>query len=753
MKQTGEDPETVAESYTGETAKPQDPGENNWDEASSLILQSAGEGIYGLDEEGLTTFVNPAAEAMTGWLAEELIGRSQHALLHHSHADKRPYPRHECPIYMALKDGRMHRADDEVFWRKDGTSFPVAYTSTPILRNGKPAGAVVLFQDVSERKRREAWEKSKNAVFLAITSHRSLRVTLGLLADAFRSLLPSLAMAIFERNGASLKLEADAGLPGELRARFSAGLLPGTFSACMQAAEKGVPVRIKRGIPVAAVGYEAEVEIAEGAFPACLSIPLLSGSGQVLGALAFLGEQSSLESGPAAEAVQSVCDLARIAIEHQTLHRELLRQSQHDHLTGLPNRLLLEDRLEQAIARARRHGTQVGVCYIDLDRFKQINDTLGHSVGDALLQHVAKILKRGLREVDTVARHGGDEFILVLPDLSGMGEAEEVCERLLGSLRQPVRLGKHTLAPAASIGLSLFPEMGDGAPALLRNADTALYAAKRGGKDRMHAYDAALGEELRKTTDLQNGLRTALERNELSLAYQPLYSAQKQLKGFEALLRWTRPEGVTVSPEQFIPIAEETGLIVSIGEWVLAQACRQVVEWNGDAGAAIRMAVNVSAVQLDREDFPDRVARILAESGLAPNLLELEVTETWVIADPKQACKRLERLRALGVGISIDDFGVGHSAFSCLQQLPVDTLKIDRSFIGRLDGSPTGSAIVRTIVALAEELGLQTVAEGVETGEQMEELKKARCGLLQGFLLARPLGASAAGMLIERVSG
>jgi len=338
----------------------------------------------------------------------------------------------------------------------------------------------------------------------------------------------------------------------------------------------------------------------------------------------------------------------------------------------------------------------------------------------------------------------------VLPDLTSAAEGEEICERILSHLRERVTIGKHTLTPSASMGFSLYPDTGDSGPMLLRNADIALYAAKRAGKDRARRYQPSLGEKVHRDMEIQIALRFALERNEFSIAYQPLYSLNRQLRGFEALLRWKHSELGLVGPDQFIPVAEETGLIVAIGEWVLAEACRQAVEWNAASETPLKMFVNTSRVQLDRPDFTDTIARVLARSHLAAELLELEVTESWIITDPQAAAERLRCLRDLGIGISIDDFGTGHSSFSCLQLLPVNTIKIDKSFIARLDGTTTGSAIVRTIVALAEQLGLQTVAEGVETGLQFDELQGTHCGLLQGYLLAKPLTPEAARLLVAQ---
>ncbi len=717
-------------------------------ETSWHILQAAGEGVYGLDADGITTFANPTAEALTGWTAEELIGKPQHGVVHHSHADGSFYSRELCPIYMALRDGRTYQCDSEVFWRKDGTSFPVAYTSTPILHDGRPVGAVVLFQDISDRKRREEWDKAKNAIFLAITGYVALEATLAMAARAFVALEPCRSIAFFLRTGPGLRLLAKADVPG-LQQHFTSdpeeGMDGPMEGVCIRAAEERREILLKHCAGKHETGRCEEAN--ETCSNQLLARPLVSGSGQVLGVVAIL-DSGGEPLEPDQESFGSVCDLVRLAIEHAQLHAELVRQSQYDHLTGLPNRLLLEDRLEQAILQAKRHGRQVGVCFLDLDRFKQINDALGHSAGDSFLQHVAALLSKNVREIDTVARQGGDEFILILPDLGGETEAKQICARILSCLRERVLVGKHTLAPSASIGISMYPADGESGPVLLQNADTALYAAKRSGKDRAHQYESKLGAKVQRDVELGNALRFALERNQFSVVYQPLYTMDRQVKGFEALLRWNHPELGPVSPGQFIPLAEETGLIVAIGEWALGEACRQAKEWNTGSPHPVMVFVNVSGVQLNRPDFPEIVARALSRSGLAPQLLELEVTESWIVADPQAASMRLRSLRDFGIGVGIDDFGTGQSSFSLLQQLPIDTLKIDQSFIARLDGSVTGSAIVRAIIDLAKQLGLQTVAEGVETGQQYEELRGTQCGLLQGYLFAKPLLPEAAGLLL-----
>ena len=711
-------------------------------EASQLILEAAGEGIYGIDCDGLTIFANPAAEALTGWNAGELIGRPQHATIHHSHADGTNYAVESCPIYGALRDGVVHHSDTEVFWRKDGTSFPVAYTSTPILRDGRPDGAVVVFQDVTRRKRREAWEIEKSAVFAAITSHQDLDTTLAMITAAAAQLLPEFAIAMHRQAGSSLRLAAQDGLPDDLRLLLANVMAADTAMACARAATSGTTTAWAHG-PLAKCR-----ELDESIFNHLIAIPLLSAGGKVLGVVTFLSLHPEAGKTSQQVAVNSVCDLARLAIEHQLLHAELLRQSQHDHLTGLPNRLLFEDRLSRALVNARRHATLLAVCHLDLDHFKQINETLGHHVGDTVLRHVAHLLRDILKEIDTVGRQSGDEFILILSDLKSEEEADAICERILTSLRVPFEAGQQTLTLAASIGRSMYPANGDSVTALLQEADLALYAAKYCGGNRLQVFNETLGGRIQKDIELQWELRSALEREQLHVVYQPLFNTLGRLVAFEALLRWAHPRLGTVSPDVFIPIAEKTGIIVPIGEWVLTTACREAKGWNTCPDSPVRISVNVSAVQLGRPDFTAMIARALEQTGLSAELLDLEITETSLVADAGSASNRLRELRTLGIHISMDDFGCGHSSFSNLQNLPIDTIKIDRSFIAPLDGTEKKSAIIRTIFALAQQLGLKTVAEGVETIAQMEELQTTDCSLVQGFLLSRPLAAEAARLLV-----
>jgi diguanylate cyclase (GGDEF)-like protein/PAS domain S-box-containing protein len=417
----------------------------------------------------------------------------------------------------------------------------------------------------------------------------------------------------------------------------------------------------------------------------------------------------------------------------------------HDALTGLPNRFSLESRLEQACIEARRHQCQLAVLFIDLDRFKVINDTLGHQIGDRLLSEVARRLSATVRESDTVGRLGGDEFVVVLPDMHVPTDAASVAAKIVEALVQPVFIDDHQLHTSPSIGISVYPSDGADADTIMRNADTAMYHAKALGRNNFQFYAEEMNRNAGERLDIENRLRHALSRSEFELHYQPqLATRSMQVVGIEALLRWTPAEGLPVPPARFIPIAEDTGMIVAIGEWVLRTACRQIKTWIDAGIPPLRIAVNVSARQLRKQDFPDQVASALAESGLPAHLLEIEITESAVMEEPEEARRILVKLKAMGVTLAIDDFGTGYSSLAYLKLFPIDNLKIDRSFVTDIGRHADDAAIAISTIALAHSLGLKAIAEGVETGAQHDLLRDHRCDEVQGYLFSRPLAATEA---------
>jgi diguanylate cyclase (GGDEF)-like protein/PAS domain S-box-containing protein len=425
---------------------------------------------------------------------------------------------------------------------------------------------------------------------------------------------------------------------------------------------------------------------------------------------------------------------------------QLVFNAMHDQLTGLPNRALFLDRLGQVIERVRRYADyRFAILYLDFDRFKLINDSLGHKIGDLLLIASARRLEAAVRAIDTVARFGGDEFVILLDDVLSVDEAVPVAERIQHDLSQIYQLEGYQVYNSVSTGIVISRPEYERPDEVLRDADIAMYHAKQQGRSRYSIFDASMRERTRTRLEIENDLRTALDRGELSLHYQPLVQLDTgRLRGFEALLRWNQPDRGSVDPDDFIPVAEETGLILPIGRWVLREACRQLSAWRATYAGAdeLTVNVNVSARQLSQGIFAQEVEDALADSGLPATALQLELTETALLEENDIVAAALERLREIGVKLHLDDFGTGYSSLSYLYRYHLNALKIDRSFIKRMSPDNNAGEIVRTILTLARELNLEVVAEGVETLAQLEALQALKCEMGQGFWIARPVDAA-----------
>ena len=558
-----------------------------------LLLDSIAEGIYGIDEQGRFTFVNPVAARLLGYEVEELIGEPSHPKIHHSHPDGTTHVNEDCPVLHAIRDGQSRQVADDVFWRADGTPLPVAYYCAPIRDGDTITGAVVTFQDITERK-------------------------------------------------------------------------------------------------------EAVAE-----------------QGRLLEVLAS--------------------------------------QAYYDELTGLPNRRFLMERMDKVFEETKAGHGFVGILLLDLDRFQEINDSLGHAAGDWLLQRVAGRFHTRLPENATMARLGGDEFAILLEGLRDQAHATEVAQALIDGLNAPISLGDRTVRASLSIGVSFFPTDGHDGETLLRNADTALHRAKRNGRHQYQIYTAAFTQAAHEHLKMEGALRHALEDDQLELHYQPLLRlATGEIVGAEVLARWTNTEmGGNVPPARFIPMAEETGLIIPLGETVLRRAIRQARAWH-DAGLELgRISVNLSPIQLEKPGLAKVIDDLLRESAMPGSVLELEVTENAFLRDAKRAALVLEELRELGLGLAVDDFGTGYSSLSYLKGLPVDRLKIDQSFVRDLPHDSNDIAITRAVIALADSLDLTTLAEGIETREQESFLGLNEVSEGQGYLYSRPLPAAEFTRLLE----
>jgi diguanylate cyclase (GGDEF)-like protein len=429
---------------------------------------------------------------------------------------------------------------------------------------------------------------------------------------------------------------------------------------------------------------------------------------------------------------------------------ELERLAFYDPLTGLPNRSLFQDRLQLQIDHDQRRGNGFALFYIDLDRFKFVNDTLGHATGDAVLREAARRMKQVLRRSDTLARLSGDEFTLIVADARSDRGLDVIAAKIIEAMQKPFMVDFREIFINASIGICRYPEDGEDAATLTRNADTAMYRAKRSGRGRYAFYSPTMSAENKTRLRLESSLRRAVERQEFQLHFQPRIDLEtRRINGFEALLRWHDPHQGMVQPDAFIPLAEETGLIVPIGYWVIDSACRQLRAWHDQGHRDLVMAINLSARQFQEPDLVDRVAQTLNELRLPPDSVEFEITETILMEDADWSLQQLDRLHALQARITIDDFGVGYSSLSYLKRLPINALKIDRSFVADVPGDDEGEAIIHAIISLAEALRLHVIAEGIETEAQHDFLMAASCRQGQGFAYGRPASAAEALRILE----
>ncbi|MBF0369365.1 MAG: EAL domain-containing protein [Magnetococcales bacterium] len=691
-------------------------------ERNRRILDAAEEGIVGIGGDGRIVFANPAAEKALQWADSSLLGKNSREILRPRNLDGALVSDKDFAVTRTLRDGAVHSVSGHCFQRRNGDLFPVEYVTAPTMEENAVSGLVMTFRDITERKRSEealqrAHDDLERRVDERTRELRMLNDRLRLTAQVFDStaeaiVITDAANKIIEVNPAFTKITG-----------YASDEVVGRDPGFMKSGRHDRAFYADMWQKIWKEGYwQGEIwdrrkngEV----YPKWLTINTVKNNSQ--------------------KPTQCIGVFSDISVV-KNAEEELERLAFYDGLTNLPNRTLFKTRLEHEFKTAHRRKTKVALLFLDLDHFKNVNDTLGHAAGDQLLVVMAKRICSCVRESDTVSRLGGDEFTVIVTDVDDAAAVSHVAHNILEALKRPVELEGQNIVAGCSIGIAIHPEDGENSETLIKNADAAMYHAKDSGRNAYAFFTEKLNVRAVRRMDIENGLRQAIDQQQFTLHYQPKVDFKtRRIIGLEALVRWNRPGAGLISPEKFIPVAEETGLIREIGQMVLESACRQVVDLMKGGLPALPVSVNLSVHQLQHPKLIEHLQAALNKSGLPAQLLELEITESMLANDVDAAIVKLNEIRKMGVAISVDDFGTGYSSLSYLKRFPIHTLKIDRSFVQDLPDDSDNAAIVRAIISMAHSLGLGTVAEGIETQSQGEFLNNHACQRMQGFFFSRPL--------------
>ncbi len=722
-------------------------------ETLSAITSAMGEGLLVQDITGYLLYMNPKAEELLGYCAEDLKAGSVHTLIYRHSENELG----QCPILHATAHGQSYTSLEEQFATSDGRMLPVEVIATPLVRSGVHAGSVTLFRDISQQKAAQQQLVRMNKLYAALSATNHAIVHIAHVDELYHEIcliavehagFESAYVGLFSKDGNSLIPVAAAGSSSSI----------GTEPITLRHADRQecmlldvLTIRqshvcrkrcILSGIIERSGVCLGNAEPYIGAYP-------LSCDGKVVSALvlysadaaAFDAQQTALLEEMAQDVSFALDSIHRFE-QHRQAQDKLQRISNFDALTGLPNRTLLLDRIDQAITVAEKNDSSLGLLLIGLDRFKDINNSFGYAVGDQVLCEIAQRLEEFVPRGITLARPGGDEFLVLVPDVV-ITDCVHLTGKLLSAISEkPILIEEQTVTVSARAGISVWPDDADNGADLLRNANTALNRAKSGDEASYQFFTADMTTISTERLTLENDLRHALQEQQFVVYYQPKIDIKsRKLSGCEALVRWQHPKQGLVGPNWFIPLMEEIGLIAELGDRVLREACRQAVLWNHNGYENFCMAVNLSPVQMKHGAIVDDVRKTLQDTGLPPSQLELEITESTAMHDVKRTLSVIEDLKSLGIKIAIDDFGTGYSSLSQLKRLSADTLKIDRSFIMNLPDDREDCVIADTILALAKNLGMDVVAEGVETAEQLAFLQSRECRYVQGYYYAKPMPA------------
>jgi diguanylate cyclase (GGDEF)-like protein/PAS domain S-box-containing protein len=716
------------------------------EERFRVLAENSSDMISRYRPDGLCLYASPAATAIVGYTPDELVGRMFSEFVH---------PDEIADVVACYNGGRGANRRGTVayrFRRRDGRYLWLESTCQTLTdpRTGSIREIHASARDIGARKQMEFREQVRAQVLEMITEGRPLNDILRLLTDAVER----------EEPGA---LAAGIMLIGGI-VHHCAPRLPASFSSAI---ERHLYDLAQRFDVLGAQSTDRIITcdllndpgwcdlrpvLRELGLRSCWSILIRSSHRGAAGVFTLYRRDELTPNTATSEMLKLASDLTGIAVEHRQLTDQLIFQAKNDALTQLPNRALFADRLLHTLAGSIRSGRAAGVLLIDVDRFKQINDTYGHQTGDELLCQVADRLNKRLRSCDTLARMGGDEFAVILGDLSNAADAEVVAKSLVEEFKKPIILHDREMFVTISVGSATYPTDGSEPVVLLKHADLALYGAKDAGRNGAKAFTAEMSDGAIDRMELESALRQAVPNGELRLHYQPKVDRHGRIVGLEALVRWQHPTLGLVPPGKFIPIAEDCGLIVQLGQWVLNEAARQAREWVANGLPLIPISVNVSAVEFAQPEFIHLISSVRESSGLKTRWLELELTETLLMRNMRDAVDKLSRLKQLDINVAIDDFGTGYSSLAYLQRLPLDTLKVDQSFIRSIDSATNAAnsrAIIGAIIALAKSLGLSVVAEGVETQSQRQFLLDIGCDFLQGYLFSAPRMASEIELLLR----
>lgn len=671
------------------------------EKTTHAMLESSSQGIFGIATDGTIRIANGAAHQMFGYAPGELLGLSIEALvdapLRAAHA------RHRAAFLASPKERPMMHGLKLEGRRKDGTLFPIealiTVTDTPEGRLG-----VSFVSDISQRKTMEAALLRERSELRSLVDHTPVLVSL---QD------PDGRIHLINRSFVAVLGKPEAEIIGH------------PMSEIFPSHVVDIVARSNRKVLGSGETDELEVDLChpDGEWHTYRLVKF---------PLRYLDTEEPFGVGGFA---MDITELKRA-------EEKIRHAAQHDPLTGLPNRALVYELGTQMISASNRHTRMLAVMFFDLDRFKPINDTYGHRVGDLMLQEVAARLQGAVRSSDLVGRLGGDEFIAVLTDLSSESHLDGIASHLLQRLSEPYRIEALELHTSPSIGISVYPGDGTGIDTLIRQADEAMYHAKTNGRNNYQYFSDEIRRNTARVFELEQRLRRSLHEEDFELAYQPIVDMRSgRLTAVEALIRWRQSDGGELMPGDFIAAAEASGLIHQIGEWVIREACRQHDEWQAEGMPAVRIAVNVSPVQFRSAEFRDRLLAAMRDSTIDPGMLELEVTESTVMSHAEESTRTLLWLKAMGLKIALDDFGTGYSSLSQLAQLPIDKLKVDRAFVTHIDSDARSLAIAETVLTLGQKLGVEVVAEGIETPSAMSLLRERGCGLGQGYLIGAPMRA------------